>query len=170
VSGDTVPCPRIKQSKEERRKAMTQFPQAPPMHKPLSARSRKNVSEAMRGEAFAFAQYKVFARQARLNGHHEIADLFEKTADEEYLEHFTELSNLPGLAETDEQALNYAIAGESHEADTIYKLFAQEALEDGDLEVATRFTELRHDEAIHRLAFQDALIRLQVSENVEGKK
>lgn len=149
---------------------MNQPMQAPPMHKPLSARSRKNVMEAMRGEAFAFAQYKVFARQARLNGHNSIADLFEKTADEEYMEHFAELSQLPVLADTDEQALNYAIAGESHEADTMYKLFAQEALEDGDLEVAKRFTELRHDEAVHRLAFQDALIRLQTSERVAGGK
>jgi rubrerythrin len=142
----------------------------PPLEKSLSARSRKNLLEAMRGEAFAFAQYKMFARHARTHGHNAVADLFDKTADEEYLEHFAELSDLSGLAGTDEQALNYAIAGESYEADTMYKLFAQDALEDGDLEVAKRFGELRHDEAVHRLAFQDALIRLQTTEWVSGKK
>ncbi|MBZ5521568.1 MAG: rubrerythrin [Acidobacteriia bacterium] len=144
---------------------MKQTVEIPPPKQSLSARSRGHLLEAMRGEAFAYAQYKMFARQARAQGHHPIASLFETLADEEYLEHFTELSELPGPG-----AEEQPIAGESHEADTMYKLFAQEALEDGDLEVAKLFTELRRDEAIYRLTFQDALSRIRDSERAEDKK
>ena len=60
----------------------------------ISARSRRNLVEAMRGEAFAFAKYKLFARQARMHGDNELADLFDKTAEQEYMEHFAEQADL----------------------------------------------------------------------------
>ena len=132
----------------------------------ISARSRKNLLDAMRGEAFAFAKYKMFAREARRNNHSDVADLFDKVADQEYLEHFSEQAELLGLAGTDEQDLNSAIAGESFEVSTLYKRFADEAREDGDEQVAHRFDEIRHDEAVHQLAFEEALIKLQTREHL----
>jgi rubrerythrin len=132
----------------------------------VSARSRQNLLEAMRGEAFAFAKYNLFARQARKNGRNELADLFDKTADQEYLEHFTELAGLLQLVGTDEQDVTNAIAGESFEVDTFYKRFADEAREDGDEQVAHRFEEIRRDEAYHQLAFQEALIKLQTRDRI----
>ena len=127
----------------------------------ISARSRANLLEGMRGEAFAFAKYKVFAKHARANGDNELADLFDKTADQEYMEHFTEQADLLQLAGTDEQDLTDVIADESFEVDTLYQHFAEEAREDGDEQVAHRFEEIRHDEVFHQLAFQEALIKLQ---------
>lgn len=127
----------------------------------ISARSRKNLMEAMRGEAFAFAKYKLFAKQARNNGDNELADIFDKTADQEYLEHFVEQADLLQLVGTDEQDVTNAITGESFEVDTLYKKFAEEAREDGDEQVAHRFEEIRRDEAFHQLAFHEALIKIQ---------
>ena len=127
----------------------------------LSARSRRNLMEAMRGEAFAYAKYKLFAKQARNNGDNELADIFDKTADQEYLEHFVEQADLLQLVGTDEQDVTNAIAGESFEVDTLYKKFAEEAREDGDEQVAHRFEEIRRDEAFHQLAFHEALIKIQ---------
>jgi rubrerythrin len=117
--------------------------------------------DAMRGEAFAFAKYKLFARQARSNGDCELADLFDKTADQEYLEHFVEQADLLQLVGTDEQDVTNALAGESFEVDDLYKRFAEEAREDGDEQVADRFEEIRRDEAFHQLAFHEALIKIQ---------
>jgi len=128
----------------------------------ISVRSRRNLMEAMRGEAFAFAKYKLFARQARNNGDNELADLFDKTADQEYLEHFMEQADLLQLAGSDEQDLANAIAGESFEVDTLYKQFAEDAHEDGNEQVAHRFEEIRRDEAFHQLAFHEALIKIQM--------
>ncbi|HEU4416154.1 MAG TPA: ferritin family protein [Candidatus Angelobacter sp.] len=133
----------------------------------ISDRSRKNLVNAMHGEAFAFAKYKLFARQARKSGRNELADLFDKTADQEYLEHFAEQADLMELAGTDEQDLTDAIASESFEVDTFYKRFAEEAREDGDENVAERFEEIRRDEAYHQLAFQEALIKLQTRERAQ---
>jgi rubrerythrin len=132
----------------------------------ISVRSRKNLLDAMHGEAFAFAKYKSFASQARKNGNTELAGMFEKTADEEYLEHFAEQAELLGFAGTDEQDVINAIAGESFEIDTLYKRFAEEAREDGDDQVACRFEEIRRDETYHQLAFQEALIKLQTRERM----
>ncbi len=130
----------------------------------LTARTRKNLLDAMHGEAFAFAKYKIFAKQARKNGHNDLADLFEKTAEQEYFEHFIELAELLQLAGTDEQDLVDAIAGETFEVDGLYKQFADEARLDGDQAAADRFQEIRHDETYHQLAFQEALIKLQTRE------
>ena len=130
----------------------------------LAARTRKNLLDAMHGEAFAFAKYKLFARHARKNGNNDLADLFEKTADQEYFEHFLEMAELLQLAGTDEQDIMDAIAGESFEVDTFYKQFADEASQDGDDDAAHRFQEIRHDETYHQLAFQEALIKLHTRE------
>ena len=127
----------------------------------ISARSRTNLLEAMRGEAFAFAKYKLFAKQARNHGEDELANLFDKTADQEYMEHFTEQADLVQLVGTDEQDVTDAIAGESFEVDTLYKRFAEEARDDGDEQVAHRVEEIRRDEVFHQLAFQEALIKIQ---------
>lgn len=132
----------------------------------ISARSRKNLMEAMQGEAFAFAKYKLFAKQARNNGDSELADIFDKTADQEYLEHFVEQADLLQLVGTDEQDLTNAIAGESFEVDTLYKQFAEQAREDGDEQVAHRFEEIRRDEAFHQLAFHEALIKIQTRQRI----
>ncbi|HET8889619.1 MAG TPA: ferritin family protein [Candidatus Angelobacter sp.] len=132
----------------------------------ISARSRRNLLEAMRGEAFAFAKYKLFAKQARNNGDSELADIFDKTADQEYLEHFVEQADLLQLVGTDEQDLTNAIAGESFEVDTLYKQFAEQAREDGDEQVAHRFEEIRRDEAFHQLAFHEALIKIQTRQRI----
>lgn len=132
----------------------------------ISPRSRKNLLEAMRGEAFAYAKYKLFAKQARESGHFEVADLFDRTADQEFFEHFTEEAELVGLVGTDEQDINDAITGESFEVDTMYRKFAEEASADGDTQVAHRFEEIRHDETAHQLAFEEALLKLQTRDRL----
>lgn len=132
----------------------------------ISQRSRKNLLEAMHGEAFAYAKYKLFARQARESGHFEVADLFDKTADREFFEHFAEEAELAGLVGTAEQDINDAIAGESFEIDTMYKIFAEQASTDGDTQVAHRFEEIRQDESVHQLAFEEALQKLQTRDRL----
>jgi len=133
---------------------------------PISSRSRKNLLEAMHGEAFAYAKYKLFARQARESGYFEVADLFERTADQEFFEHFVEEAELIGLVGSIEQDIQDAIAGESYEVDTMYRKFANEAKADGDAPVAHRFEEIRQDETEHQLGFEEALMKLQTRDRL----
>jgi rubrerythrin len=132
----------------------------------VSPRSRRNLLEAMHGEAFAYAKYKLFARQARESARFEVAELFDKTADQEFFEHFVEEAELLGLVKTDEQDINDAIAGESYEVETMYKNFAEEAMADGDSAVAHRFLEIRQDETRHQLAFEEALMKMQARDRL----
>lgn len=133
------------------------------MKRQLHEKTMQNLQTAMKGEAFAYAKYSLFAEHARKNGHPEIADLFENAAKTERFEHLAEEAELAGLVGTDEENLRDAIRGESYEITTMYKQFAEQASSVGDHEAADRFEEIRHDEMKHRAMFQAALDKLMKS-------
>ena len=125
----------------------------------MNKKTMDNLSTAMHGEAFAYAKYMLYAEHARQGGNTELAQLFEKTAKEERLEHFAEEAGLAGLVGTDADNLKDAIQGESYEVETMYRDFAQQAAAVGDQAAADRFAEIRHDEMEHRDAFKAALAK-----------
>ena len=126
----------------------------------MSPQTEKNLETAMAVEAFAHAKYMVFARQARAQGHEEVAALFEAAADVEVNEHFAEEAALVGLAGSDADNLRQAIEGEEYEVATMYREFAEQATAAGDHAAAARFGEVLDDERKHRDAFSAALSRL----------
>jgi rubrerythrin len=122
---------------------------------------QKDLDTAMKGEAFAYAKYLLFAEQARAHGHPEIAKLFENTAKTERLEHFREHAQLAGLvSSSDADNLRNAIEGESYETSKMYPEMAARARQAGDKQAATRFSEIAKDESNHRDAFAAALAKL----------
>lgn len=127
----------------------------------MNSETREHLLTAMRGEAFAYAKYMLYAEHARHHGQPDVADLFEQTARIEHLEHFAEEAELYGLLGDVEANLRDAIAGEAYEVETMYRLFAEQAAAAGDLSAADRFTEIRGDEAGHQRAFEDALRHLE---------
>ena len=126
----------------------------------MNKTTRENLSTAMHGEAFAYAKYMLFAERARKTGNPELAQLLEKTAKEELLEHFAEEAALAEIVRGDAENLEDAIAGESYEVDAMYRDFAEQAFSAGDKAVGDRFEEIRHDEMKHRDAFKEALSKL----------
>lgn len=122
--------------------------------------TRQNLLMAVKGEAFAFAKYMLFADQARRHGNPALAELFENTARQERLEHFAEEAELLGLAGSDEENLRDAIAGEAYEVQTMYREFAEQAEGCGETAAAERFREVREDETVHLAAFEAALAEL----------
>jgi rubrerythrin len=129
-----------------------------------------NLSASMHGEAFAYAKYLLFAEHARKNGDTELAELFEKTAAVEHLEHMREQADLAGIIHSDIENLKDAINGENHETETMYPGFARQAQAAGDHKAAKLFEEIANDEAKHRDAFRQALTRLETKhENVPGQ-
>jgi rubrerythrin len=123
--------------------------------------TKDNLSTAMHGEAFAYAKYMLFAERARKSGNTELAQLFEKTANEERLEHFAEEAGLAGIVGNDIDNLRDALGGESYEVETMYRDFAEQAAAVGDKAAADRFEEIRHDEMKHRDRFKEALAKLE---------
>jgi len=128
----------------------------------MNQRTQKNLVTAMQGEAFAYVKYLLFAERARKNGHPALADLFEKTANIERLEHLAEEAELAGLVGSDADNLANAIEGESYEVETMYREFAEQAAGDGDQAASKRFAEVRGEEMGHRAAYKAALIQLNL--------
>lgn len=126
----------------------------------MNKTTRDNLSAAMHGEAFAYAKYMLFAQRARQTGNPELAQLLEKTANEELLEHFAEEAALAEVVRSDVDNLEDAIAAQSYEIETMYRNFAEQAFSAGDKAVGDRFEEIRHDEMKHRDAFKEALSKV----------
>jgi rubrerythrin len=129
----------------------------------MDPQTKADLLTALHGEAFAYAKYLLFAEHARQHGRNELADLFDKTARTELLEHFSEEAELLGLVGDDEANLQDAIGGEAYEVATMYRTFAEQAQAAGDTSVAERFTEVREDEMRHREAFEAALERIKLT-------
>lgn len=129
----------------------------------MDSETRTDLMTAMRGEAFAYAKYLLFADQARRQGLPEVADLFERTAQVEYLEHFAEEAELYGLVGNVADNLRDAIVGETVEVETMYRVFAEHADAVGDDAVAAWFAEIRGDEAAHQQAFEQALQHVEAA-------
>lgn len=138
-------------------------------HKRASA-VQNDLETAMKGEAFAYAKYMLFAQQARAHGHAALATLFENTAKTERLEHFREHAELAGvIAASDADNLRDAIAGETYETTRMYPEMASRARQAGDKNAADRFTEIGKDESKHREAFAAALAKLDGTAKAPAK-
>ena len=123
---------------------------------------QQDLETAMKGEAFAYAKYSLYAEQARARGHADIAALFERTAKTERLEHFREHAELAGfMATTDAENLRDAMKGEAYETKTMYPEMAARARKAGDAAAARRFAEIGGDESKHHDEFAAALSRLE---------
>ncbi|MFF8594586.1 ferritin family protein [Streptomyces sp. NPDC015220] len=134
----------------------------------LRARTLADLSTAMKGEAYAFAVYGLFAAEA--DGQAQAAkgklvdqprpavgELFRATARTELDEHLHEAAALAGVVGTNAANLRQAINGETYEHQVMYRRFAEQARKDGDLEAAKLFTEIAADEGRHREAYRTAL-------------
>jgi rubrerythrin len=130
--------------------------------------TKENLVTALHGEAFAYLSYLGFAKQARENSRPELADLYEKIANVERLEHFAEEATLLGLFGTDLDNLQAAISGESYEVSTMYPRFAELAANAGDKAAADLFTEIGNDEKGHLEAFRSALDALSEAATFVG--
>jgi len=81
----------------------------------------ENLATEMRGEAFAYARYMLYAERARKFGNTELAEVLEKTAKMELLEYFADEADLINLERSDAEKRMDPIPGEPYEIETIYR-------------------------------------------------
>ena len=91
----------------------------------------KNLEAALAGESQAHIKYRYFARIARAEGHEEVAQHFEHTADQELQHAWGHLELLVGKPTT-EKCLEMAIEGETYEFTTMYPDFKRAAEIEGN--------------------------------------
>ncbi len=138
------------------------------------SQTEKNLLKAFAGESQARNRYTYFAKQARKEGYHQIAALFEETADNEkqhakiffkFLESGEGLEITAmypaGKIGTTLENLKAAAEGENEEHTILYPGFAKVAKEEGFPEVAAAFTLIAKVEVEHEQRY------LKLAENVE---
>ena len=132
-------------------------------------KTHENLKEAFAGESQANRRYLYFARQAKLEGHPEIEDLFQETAKGEtghafgHMDFLSEVGDPATGEPVGDTAKNLAsaVAGETYEFTAMYPGFAKTAREEGFEEIADWFATLARAEKTHAGRFKRGLDKLQ---------
>ena len=137
------------------------------------SKTEKNLMEAFAGESQARNKYTYFASKARKEGYEQIAAIFEETAENEK-EHakiwFKYLHG--GEVPTTIENLKAAAEGENFEYTDMYKRMAEEAREEGFMEIACKFELVGKIEAEHEARYLELLDKVKgdrvfISEDVQ---
>ncbi|MCC8190342.1 MAG: rubrerythrin family protein [Planctomycetes bacterium] len=121
-----------------------------------NSKTAKNLAYAFAGESQARNKYSYFAAVARKEGYEQIAEIFEATAANEREHAKLWFKALDGIGDT---AANLAAAaqGEHEEWTEMYKTFAQEAEEEGYVDIARQFTRVAEIEKRHEARYRALL-------------
>ena len=125
------------------------------MSKYKGTQTEKNLMEAFAGESQARNKYTYFASKAKKEGFEQIAEIFQKTADNEKEHAKLWFKELEGIGNT-AQNLLAAAEGENYEWTDMYEGFAKTAEEEGFKALAMKFRlvaaiEKRHEERYRAL-------------------
>jgi len=130
-----------------------------------------NLLKAFAGESQARNKYEYFAKVAQKEGYRDIAEHFQRVANNEKVHAKLELALHNKMESNSEQKfgntkenLQEAIDGESYENVTMYPDFAQVAKEEGHKEASKLFTGIGKIEIEHEKMFQMLLDRLEAEE------
>lgn len=128
------------------------------------SRTEQNLMAAFSGESMARNKYLFFAEKARQEGHDEVAELFEKMAQNEGVHGRLLYQHLKGVGNSAAN-LQDAIQGEYGEWSSMYPSFAKIAREEGFEDVGLLFEQISKIEKDHEFRFLAALAKLS-----SGKK
>ena len=132
--------------------------------------TEKNLEAAFAGESQARNKYTYFASKAKKEGFEQIAELFQKTADNEKEHAKMWFKELNGIGDT-AQNLAAAAGGENYEWTDMYEGFAKTAEEEGFADLAMKFRlvaaiEKRHEERyralLHNVEMKEVFAKSEV--------
>ena len=123
------------------------------------SRTEQNLLAAFSGESMARNKYLFFADKARSEGQDEVAELFEKMAQNEGIHGKLLYQKLKGVG-TSAANLQEAVMGEYGEWTSMYPSFAKIAREEGFEGVGVLFDEIAKIERDHEHRFLAALAKL----------
>src|SRR3989339_1688360 len=124
------------------------------------SKTDENLKTAFSGESQARNKYDFFAKVARTENYHYIAQIFEETALNEMQHAKDEFKLLNGISNTASN-LKEAIAGEDYETKSMYPQFAEEADKEGKKEIAVKFRMIAKVEEQHRNRYQKLLAMIE---------
>ncbi|APW66066.1 MULTISPECIES: ferritin family protein [Arcobacteraceae] len=134
-----------------------------------------NLMKAFAGESMARNKYEYFAKIAQKEGYRDIAEHFQRAANNEKmhakleLKMYNEMTIGKEFGDTVEN-LKYAIEGESYENVTMYPDFAAIAKEEGHKEVARILAGIGKIEIEHENMYRMLLKRLETGAEHESEE
>ncbi len=129
-------------------------------------KTEKNLMEAFAGESQARNKYNYFASVAKKEGYEQIASIFEKTANNEKEHAKMWFKELKGIGTTKENLLHAAL-GENYEWTEMYEKFAEEAEEEGFIELANKFRKVAAIEKTHEERYRKLLKNIEMQQVFE---
>ncbi|MGI5912960.1 MAG: rubrerythrin family protein [Syntrophomonadaceae bacterium] len=124
-----------------------------------------NLMEAFAGESQANRKYLTYAEKAEKEGKLNAAKLFRAAADAETI-HALKQFEIAGKIGSTADNLKDAIAGETYEYKEIYPPFTKEAETAGNKAALRIFTFAMKAEEVHAKLYQEALEKLDQTEEV----
>ena len=128
-------------------------------------KTMKNLMEAFAGESQANRKYTAYAKKAESEGKLNAAKLFKAASDAETLHALKEFEIAGKISATTDN-LKDAVAGETHEYQSMYPGFIKEAEEEGNKAAVTVFTFAMKAEEVHARLYQEALDNIDQTEEV----
>ncbi len=127
------------------------------------SKTEKNLQAAFAGESQARNKYTYFASKAKKEGYNQISNIFLETANNEKEHAKIWFKLLNGIGNTEENLIA-AAAGEKYEWTEMYKVFAEEAKEEGFDNIAALFEMVAKIEKEHHERYEALLKNIR-----EGK-
>ncbi len=124
--------------------------------------TEKNLQAAFAGESQARNKYTYFASVAKKEGYEQIAELFQKTADNEKEHAKLWFKELGGIGDT-AQNLGAAAEGENYEWTDMYDGFAKTAEEEGFKTLAAKFRMVAAIEKEHEKRYRALLKNVETA-------
>ena len=124
------------------------------------SRTDRNLWNAIVTESVANVKYQAFAQQALIEGHPEIAQIFQEVAGAENIHGINHL-RVAGDVKSTADNLRGVIAGEAEEAARVYPQMIQAALDEGRRDAADTFRMAMDREQHHLNMFESALQQLE---------
>lgn len=118
-----------------------------------NSKTAQNMKNSLMGESMARNKYTFYAMKAKQDGEQEIADLFEKMAQNEAMHAKIWFQYLNGGLGDSKNNLKDAASGEYEEWTSMYPKFAAEAREEGFTEIADMFERVAEIEKDHEQRF-----------------
>ncbi len=115
----------------------------------------ENLQTAFAGESKAFQKYSAFAKKAEKEGFHNIAKLFQTTAEAERIHAEGHLNSMEGIGSTFDN-LKASIAGETYEYTEMYPPMVEQAETDNH-KARRMFNYALKVEQVHDRLYQMAL-------------
>ena len=129
-------------------------------------KTERNLAEAFAGESQARNKYTYFASVARKEGFHQIAAIFEETANNEKEHAKLWFKALKGIGDTAAN-LKAAAEGENYEWTDMYDRFAKEAEEEGFTALAAQFRMVGAIEKAHEERYRKLLNNVEMQQVIE---